>query len=794
MTRTRLIVGSLIALTAAGLVASTVVRGYRLPNVPDSNGVTILPNGWGVSPVGTHVLLKGDLPVKMSITPDGKGLVVVTAGWHNQGVSYIDLASGEVKSSTELGNAWSGLAFKEGKVVVSGAKTKLRLLDLTADGLANPDKLDTPLTKDFWTAGVATVADGIVVADLNHNALVKLDQEGKTVVKSLTTDSRPYAVQLDPTGKTLAVSCWAAGTVLLIDPTDLTKKSTIKVGSRPNELAYGPDGRLFVACSGDNTVRVIKDGAMVETIKTSATPRDLVGSTPIAVAVSPNGHTLYVANADNNDVAVVDISSRESVVRGFIPTGWYPSALAVSPDGKKLYVGVGKGLAFGANAEAQPQLKGETAPKSKYIASLLKGYVSIVDVPGEAALAKYTAMTLRNMPNSAEQTGLITEDVVKKAFPKIKHVVWVIRENRTYDQVFGDMEKGNNEKSLTMFGESVTPNAHRIARDFVLLDNLYCNGEVSQDGHQWCNAAYATDFNEKSWVSSYSGRSQPDQDDALNASPAGYLWDECRTHGKTYYSYGEFASFKSSPDTAPEYTGTPGLDGHASLDWNNAKKQRGSNRDYEKINVFIDDLKKAEKTGKWWNYMVMSLGEDHTSGLRAGAYTPQASVASNDLAIGAMVEAISHSKFWKDTAIFIMEDDAQNGPDHVDAHRTVGLVISPYVRRNALDSTMYTTASMLRTMELILGLPPMTQFDQRATPMIAAFTTKPDFTPYEALSARIDINAKNPTKGALVEMSNKLDWSDYDRADPDKLNEILWRALKPGQAAPAPVRSARIVR
>ena len=564
----------------------------------------------------------------------------------------------------------------------------------------------------------------------------------------------------------------------ILDSATLATVATANVGTTPNEMVWAPNGRLFVSCSGSNSVSIIENGKTVETIKTSLSPKDPVGSTPIAVAITPDSKTLYVANADNNDVAVVDVSHKESQIRGFIPTGWYPSALAVSPDGKKLFVGTGKGLTFGPNGSVSDEGK----PKMKYIASMLQGTLNVVDIPDEDQLAKYTAQVQANTPKPFLPPGSAGNEALRK----IKHVVYIIRENRTYDQVFGDFGKGNGDPSLVMFGKEVTPNAHELASQFVLLDNTYCNGEVSEDGHQWCNGAYATEFVEKAWVNSYSGKGEPEGGEELQSSPAGYLWDLCRKKGIDYRSYGEFASFKSTPDSAPVFNGDKGLTGHASEEW--AK----GGRDWKKVDVFIDDLKKSESSGKWPSFMVMSLGEDHTSGLKAGAHTPQASVASNDYGIGKIVDAVSHSKFWKDTAIFIIEDDAQNGPDHVDAHRTVAFAISPYIKRGAIDNTMYTTASMIRTMEIILGLAPMTQFDKNAQTMQNAFTDKPDFTPYTALKPLIDIEAKNPGKGKLVEESNRLNWSKYDAADPDKLNEILWSALKPGQPLPAPVRSARL--
>jgi YVTN family beta-propeller protein len=553
--------------------------------------------------------------------------------------------------------------------------------------------------------------------------------------------------------------------------------------------------RLFVANSGSNSISVIDDGKVEETIKTSLDPKALVGSTPDALVASHDGKRLYVANADNNDVAVIDISKNEdSKTLGFIPTGWYPTAIALSGDDRKLFIGTGKGLTFAANSPMKTDYP-RPFPNPKqpydYIGGVLSGAVSVVDVPDAPGLAAYTKQVLGNIPMPKQEVDpTVAQSIERDVFPKIKHVLYIIRENRTYDQVFGDLGIGNGDPTLTLFGKNVTPNGHALARHFVTLDNLYCNGEVSEDGHQWCDAAYATDFTEKAWPNSYSKRGEPAKTPDLVASPAGYLWDNCRRNKVSFRSYGEGRIVESSPETAPTMDLKGSLLGHVAKDW---PRQPFVDRDFHRVDYFIKELHQAEQTGAWPQFMIMSLGENHTEGLAGGKYSPLAHVASNDLGLGKLVEAVSRSKFWAETAIFIIEDDAQNGPDHVDAHRTVGLVISPWVKRQALDSTMYTTASMIRTMELILGLPPMTQFDQLATPMYNSFTTQPDTAAIAAVGESVDLETRNPKGGPGDSASRKLDFSDFDRADPDELNRILWEALKPGKEMPAPVRSARLV-
>jgi YVTN family beta-propeller protein len=649
--------------------------------------------------------------------------------------------------------------------------------------------------KNRFIAGLSVDASGAVYAlNINTDTLYKLDPTKQTVLASAKVGYRPLSVVLSPDAKELAVSNWGDKSVSILDPQTLDEKARIPVGSHPNSLLYAKDGRLFVSNGGSNSVSVIAGGKVVETVKTSVEPNDNVGSTPDALAISPDQKALYVANADNDDVAVISISNKaESRLQGFIPTGWYPTALAVSPDGKRLFVGVGKGLSYGPNFPSQLAVSPSRAPNPQtpfdYVGSKLNGAISVVDIPNAKKLEQYTLQVRQNMPKpELAFDKAYAEKIRTDVFPKIKHVLYIIRENRTYDQVLGDMKQGNGDPHLTFFGEQVTPNAHTLAGNYVLFDNLYCNGEVSQDGHQWSNAAYADEFVEKAWTNSYSGRGQPDADDRVSASPAGYLWDNAARHGLTYRTYGEFASFKSSPDGPPVYTGMGSLKGHASEDWSLTK-----GRDPDRVAVFLRELKEAEQTGNWPNFMVMSLGEDHTAGLTPNAYTPVAAVSSNDQALGKIVEGVSHSKFWAETAIFVIEDDAQNGPDHVDAHRTVGLVISPYLKRNFVDKTKYTTASMVRTMELILGLPPMTQFDKLATPMYTAFATEPVLTAYDDISPEVDLAARNPAEGTLAQRSAKLDFSGPDRADPDELNAILWAAFRPGEPMPAPVRSAALL-
>jgi YVTN family beta-propeller protein len=813
------------ALTGLALFATTVA----------TSRAQLLPQGWRISPVGDHVRLMGDFPSRILVTSDGKRILVLSCGFHHQGVTMIDAETANVSSSSDLGKAYGDMVISDasGELFVAGgghikdaefakklasrgeqlAATQFSAAVLHATlgqeklSFAAPIQMQGLAGKDRFISGVARGKDGaLFVVDINNDRVYRLSGPNYEVEASVASGYGAYRAAISPDHTVLAVSNWGDHSVSLFNPARLAPIARVDVGIHPNDLAFASDGRLFVSNAGSNSVSIIRQKRVVETIKTSLSPSDPVGSTPDALAVTSDGKRLFVANAGNNDIAVIDISVRDhSRILGFIPTGWYPSALAVSRDGKKLYVGVAKGLASGANVPTvKPTKTSEPDPRHPYdyVGDTLTGYVSFINVPGEIQLKRLTEQVIHNFPNVEhdEEHKPSAKEIRERVFPRIRHVLYIIRENRTYDQVLGDLGKGNGDPTLTLFGEKVTPNAHDLARRWALLDNLYVNGEVSENGHQWSDAAYATDFTSQAWLQSYSGRSEPKAgdgelgaDERLTASPGGYLWDNCARHRLSFRTFGEFAFFHSGRDEGPRFV-AKGLEGHASIAWLRLTSSGWTDitkgRDPDLADVFITEMHHAEKTGDWPRFMVMSLGEDHTHALRPGHYTPAAMVGSNDQALGKIVDAISHSRFWPETIIFVIEDDAQDGPDHVDCRRTVGLVISPYIKRGVVDSTLYTTASMIHTMELILGLPTMTQFDRAATPMYAAFTPIPNFSPYHNISPYIDLLAKNPEKGAAAEASLGLDFSAFDRADPEKMNRILWDALKPGVPMPAPVRSA----
>ncbi len=794
-------------------VCATAAQAQDATHFPGKNDRGfLLPNGWTISPAGDQVTLT-DLPLNIIALPGGKQALVATSGYNAHELSLVDLEAKKVITKATQRQSWFGLAFdaKSGKIWWAGGGSSV-VHPFTLNGteiVAKGEKTEpAPATKgapQHFRSGLTLSNDGktLFSLDIDAGAISATALEGGKVSTG-KVGSRPYDVIQSKATGLLYVSDWVGRTVLAVHPTELRVLAKISVGEHPNQIVEHPkDGRLFVACASSNTVVVIdpKRGHAIETIFTSLFPLAPEGSTPDAVAVAPDGETLYVANADNNSIAVIDIETPgKSQVKGFIPTGWYPTSVAVTPDNTKLLIGVGKGN----QTKPNPRPKSADADAKlpfPYIGTTLSGALSIVNIPDEKALAAYTETVYKNCPYS-DRLLSNAPSTQKTAIPNkvgdpspIKHVLYIIKENRTYDQVFSDIPRGNRDPALLMFGEEITPNHHKLANDFVLLDNLYCNGHVSADGHPWSTMAYNTDYIARNWALTYSRRAGVDADDDgdLAKAPSGYIWDACARLGLSYRSYGEYGRRVSEPDGSLRMEGAvPGLVGHMSPEFGTPATRGKRARDTDNADVFIREFKKYEAENNLPRFMVMSLGEDHTSGTSPGAFTPQACVASNDVALGKIVETITKSKYWPQTAIFVIEDDAQNGPDHVDAHRTIGLVISPYTKRGQLDSTQYSTVSMLRTMELILGIPPLSQFDAAATPMFNSFTDKADLTTYTALPARIDLNATNTATAYGADRSSKMDFSEYDKIDDFELNEILWRAIK-GKDAPLPPAVRRAI-
>jgi YVTN family beta-propeller protein len=775
----------------------------REVTVPGRNGPNaMLMTGWKTTPAGRQ-LASGDMILSGQVSPDGTLFAFTNSGYTRHGLHIVDLATEKEIASFPLEQSWSGLAFSpDGKrIFVSG-------------GAGNPlsdiqyfDRWDNEGWKEaragFTLFGAAkdktavsslsVSADGKLLYALNNSDdhLYILETHGGRAVARLRIGDHPISARLSRDGKTLYVANLGGANVASVDVRDPNRPAVIATFStdpHPNDLVLTADDRLFVSCGNTNNVISfdLKTGQRLEVINTALEPKAPAGSTPNSLALTADGETLYVANADNNSVAVIDVEERgKSRPLGFLPTGWYPTFVTTTADGKRVIVASSKGIGTGPNRVKRPIDPIAPAVSFQHHGNQLNGLVSFIDTPDAKRLADFTKQVYDNAlyrDTLLESSGAGAESVIPtrvgEASP-IKHVLFIMKENRTYDQVFGDLKQGNGDPSLTLFGREVTPNQHALAEQFVLLDNLYCSGEVSQDGQPWTTSAYATEFTQRAWTLSYSRHGSVNTGGGISEQSTPYIWELARKHGLTAKTFGMgnrrgVAEIRSSR-----------------FDQRPSNPQLSRARDYERAERFVEEFQEMDREGTVPSLMFMSLGENHTNGTTPGAYTPKAQVASNDVAVGKIVEAMTKSRVWSTFAIFIIEDDAQNGPDHVDSHRTAGLVISPYVKRNVVDSTMYATVSMLRTVELLLGLPPMTQHDAAAPPMVNSFMAVPDLSGFTALPARIDLMSKNPPNGYGATVSAAMDFSDYDRIDEDALNRILWHSIKGIDTPyPAPVRRA----
>jgi len=808
-----------LILLSSGL-ASVVVADTPPPQLPGplGEGVTLLPNGWRIAPAGEHIDA-GDLPLAMALHPDGRHLVITNNGWSKPSLRVVDLARRQVIQKLGLDHAWLGIAWRpDGRRLYSsgGADNSIREVEWTGSKLVPGRRLvvappqstkDERLMNAGFMGGLALSPDGrrLWAAQVYGKAVVALDLETGTVRARRDLFAEAYTAVLAKDGRALYVSVWGGSRVAVLDPETLAPRAEVVVGEHPNAMVFSGDGRrLFVACANTNAVYAIDLATrqVSERIGIALSPLAPPGSTPNALALSPDGATLLVANADNNTVAVVDVKHPgESRFLGFVPTGWYPTAVAFDPGGESLLVLSGKGLASVPNPRG-PQ---PTAPREEgtYIAGMLNGALSIVPRTDAEALARMTERVFaisayndgrREAPPGRPEGSPIPGRVGEPS--PIKHVFYVIRENRTYDQVLGDLPQGNGDPNLTLFGEDVTPNAHALAREFALFDNFYVDAEVSNDGHAYSTAAYATDAVEKLWPTLYGQRgglylSEGGHEIRNNygnlAAPAdGYLWDFASRAGVSVRSYGEFASWeaKGGPVTAT----VPGLVGKVHPGY---PPYDLSITDNARIDVWLEEFRRFEKEGGLPRLNIVRLGNDHTAGTSPGFPTPRAMVAENDLALGRLVEAISKSRYWPESVVLVLEDDAQNGPDHVDAHRSVLLVASPWARRGVVDSTLYTTSGVLRTIELVLGLPPMSQYDAAATPMFAAFAATPDTKPFALRPARVSLTETNREDAPGAQASLRMNLVEADLAPERELNEILWKAVRGADAVmPAPIRAA----
>ena len=788
------------------LLCSMVLPAQTIQSV-EKDKVT-LPNGWGLTPIGRNFPL-GDLPLNLVVSKSAKLMAVTNNGQSVQSIQLIDPKSETVLDTKIIGKSWYGLAFSADakKLYASGGHDNIILeYRIEKNKLSDPDTivLGKKWPNKIGPAGIAIDDDQqlMYVVTKENNKLYIVDLKNKKVELEFSLGGEAYACQLSPDKKQLYISCWGCDKLYFFDTQKRNITAEITVGDNPNEILLTKNGKIiYVANSNDNTVSVIDVASqkVVEVLNAALYPDAPNGSTTNGLALSSNEKTLYIANADNNCLAVFDVSLPvQSKSKGFIPVGWYPTNVKLV--GKKIFVTNGKGFSsmanpYGPNPFANKQIVvyQEGDPNKpidvQYIGGLFKGTMSVIDEPKETELSIYSQVVYRNTPYNKVKELLVQGEegnpIPRKvgAPSPIKYVFYVIKENRTYDQVLGDMKEGNGDPRLTLFGENITPNQHALAREFVLLDNFYVDGEVSADGHNWSTGAYATDFLEKNWVNSYGGRGggyDAEGNRAVANNKGGFIWDHCAKAGVSYRTYGEFAdNYKPNIPIlknhfCPYFTG-----------YNNAVQ------DTVRFNQWRREFDSLLQNNAVPRFNSVRFSNDHTEGLRLGRPSPYAHVADNDLAVGLFVEYLSKSSIWNETAIFILEDDAQNGADHVDAHRSTAYVAGGFVKRGYVDHTMYSTSSMLRTIELILGIPPMSQYDAAATPMWRSFSNTVNSKPFTSIIPKINLNEKNTAMNEWQRRSEKFDLTKEDAVPDLEFNVVLWHGLKGSDIPfPGPKRAA----
>jgi YVTN family beta-propeller protein len=767
-----------------------------------------LPHSWSLTPIGISLNL-GDLPLNMAVSSSKKYIAVTNNGQSKQCIQIIDINKKKIVFEKSIGRAWVGLKFSHNDkyLFASGGNDNCILrYRFQKDSIALMDSfiLGTKWPNRISPAGleIDEKKDILFVVTKDNNSLYCLDVKTKKIIRQIALPGEAYSCKLSNDGKELYISCWGCAKLLIYNIESALITHEISVGSNPNDIALGKNNHfLYVANANDNSVSVIDlvNYKVLETLNCALFPNSLMGSTSNSVCLSEDEKLLFIANADNNCLSVFDVSiPGQSKSKGFIPTGWYPTSVKVV--GKNLFVANGKGFTSMANPNGpSPSNKKiklsyqkgdpEKQKEIQYIGGLFKGTMSIFEIPNETLLNQYSQLVYKNTPYSKEIENL-AEGQEGNPIPRkigdsspIKYVFYIVKENRTYDQVLSDINGGNGDTSLLLFGENITPNQHALAKEFVLLDNFYVNGEVSADGHNWTMGAYANDYLEKTWVTSYGGRGG-DYDGEGNREIAnnknGFLWDHAKRAGVTYRTYGEFAdNYKANIPVlkehfCPYYTS-----------WDETV------RDTTRVGQWKRDFDSLLTIGRLPQLNTLRLINDHTEGLRLGRPTPFAHVADNDLSVGMFIEYLSKSKVWEQSAVFILEDDAQDGPDHVDAHRSTAYLAGGYVKRHFIDHTMYSTSSMLRTIELILGIPPMTQYDAAAKPMWRCFDTMPNHAPFNALPLKTDINQVNVKTGYWQQKSEGFDFSKEDQINDREFSEVIWKAVKGEKSElPSPKRAS----
>lgn len=800
-----------------------------------------------ISPLGTHTEV-GSYPVNQLMTPDGRFTIVTTCGFR-EFLSVISTSDGKLASQIEFngktGQGGSGLYYglalaPDGKTlyVSYGSKDQIGVWALNSDGtlVKKGEPITIPKPQGAFMpsspAGLAVTSDGSRLVVVNNQTTHTSDYKGSVSVIDLMTGSEaariptagfPYALALltkGPMANQIAyVGSERDGLVEIVDLANKTVKGQIKTGAAPSALLLTQDQKtLFVANTGSDTVSAVDLATRKVRFDILLRPSDmrgLPGCQPLGMALSADEKTLFVTLSDMNAVAVVDLPDQE--LEGYLPTGWLPTSVVYSKG--NLLVTEAKGTRTqNPNAKA-------VGDRGQYIQNIIPGTLSRFAVPPKNELRKHT---LKVVQNNRITPKLDQNKLAGFNNPGIKYVIYIVKENRTYDNVLGDLPQGNGDPKLTLFPRAVTPNQHALAERFVLLDNFHVCAEVSQDGWVWSTAGMVNAYASRNTPYNYSGRGRNYDTEGMNngipvdligipdvtTPPGGYIWDQCAKWGVSFRDYGFFTDVIDPLDKRHAVIASKIVNGptkRALLGKTNTNfscydlmypdseagmkygwkfpKQIEAVGDFKSPSRFTEWKREFDgfvKAGKMPQFQMVRFCTNHTRGTANNAPTPQAMVADNDYAVGQLVEAVSKTKFWKNTVICVIEDDAQNGYDHVDAHRSTAFVISPWIKKGTIDSRFYNTDSMLRTMELLLGMPPMSQFDAVASPINVFAGDGSNIEPFKAiLPAKEIVCSLNQRQAYRQKDSDKIPIFVEESAIDEELNDILWGAIK-GKNSPRP--------
>ena len=792
------------------LAACGAQTSSKPASTPLDEGPRKLPTGRTLDPAGIAWPV-GSMPLAMTLSPSGHEIVVLLNGWREQGVQVVDRASGRILQTLPQAAAFLGLAFSpDGRTLyTSGGNQDVVYRYAWAGGRAQltdsiviepkaPQK-----NGKRYPAGLAVSPDGtrLYVAENLTDSLAVVDLTTAQVVQRFGVERYPYGVVVDPQG-VVYVSSWGGSTVSAFRPTNgaLAPAGRMHAGRHPSAMLLNRDGsRLFVASGSTDRITVLEPCRRRAITSIVVTPPGGPGegSTPNALALSEDGTRLFIAEADNNAVSIVDLAAVTSGVRGAtgadtvsgrVPVEWYPTAVIARGD--SLITLTGKGRGTGPNPQGPRPGRGrgdEGFDDRQYTLGQTTGSL-VTTIVARASAGDLAPLTAR-----VARANLWGAPRPKFTYPPIKHVIYIVKENRTYDQVLGDLPQADGDTSLLFFPRPVSPNHHALAERFGIFDRFFVNAEASPDGHNWSMAAYTTDYLQKTVPSNYSARGRtydwegtnrgrvPDDDDDVAEPANGYLWNLAQRAGVSFRNFGEFvipADADRDEQMPTGYRGNkPFLRAHTNQDFPSYDLKI---RDQRRADVWLAEFAQWVQRGSMPRLQIMRLPNDHTSGGRADAPTPRAHVADNDLAFGRIIEALSRSPFWKNTAVFVLEDDAQNGPDHVDSHRSPLFVISPWTAGGVFHRFANTT-DVIATMEEILGLGTMSQFDHFGRPLRDIWRATPDLRPYVALTPAVNLDEVNPPATREARESARLDLRFEDIADEVLFNHILWRMMKGAQ-------------